>query len=175
MPYDAVFYRRSPEGGVHEHFDRGTFRATAELTTGPYAAVGFRPMSQVETSLRGLCLPGDPDCDPAVLLPVLGYVSHYKPAAAIRFVLSRLRPGQLRTWSRSLREIADREGVSVAAALVHGVPRANALVELVGDDPDQVDELLLDVVDRPEVHEFSVLHAAPEDVRGFGERPLHMS
>lgn len=172
MPYEAVFFRTLPgDSSLGERFDSGAFRATAVLRTGPYAAVAFTPLDATAPRLASACLPGDPLCDNAVLLPVLSHISVHRPAEVIALILAQIRPGGLRRWASQIRRhVADNDagGLSVGVAYLHGIESANALIELVGDDVERVNELMLDLVDREDVEDFQVLHALPEDTRGFG-------
>ncbi|MCA1710434.1 MAG: hypothetical protein LC789_01855 [Actinobacteria bacterium] len=170
MAYEAVFFPTLPEGtSVHDHYDAGRFRATVELKTGQYAGIAFAPMdTPMQTRSASPCPPGDPNCDPAVLTQIVGYISRYRPADVILFALAHIRPGSLRRWAGSVAETSGQRGVKVAAAYVHGIRGANVLIELVGDDRADADELLLDLLDRDEVRDFQVMHATADDVRGFG-------
>jgi len=168
MPYEATFFRTLPEDGSLEgRFDSGEYRATAVLRTGQYAAVAFSPLDASAPRLMSPCPPGDPNCDLAVLSPIVAYVSHYKPAPVIALVLLKVRLGRLRSWGSAVRE-TDSRGVRLAVSHLQGIEGANVLIELVGEELDDVQSVLLDLVDRDDVADFSVLHVRPEDARGFG-------
>jgi hypothetical protein len=171
VPYEAVFFTKRTEGrSVHDMYDDGTFRATVELRTGPYAAIGFTPMSTRSAKVSApVCLPGDPNCDPGVLGQILNYVSGYRPADCILFALAHVRPGRLRGWAAAVAEGGTRDDVQVAIAHLHGIRGANVLLEIVAKDRSAAGEVLLDLLDREDVRDFQVMHALGDDSRGFGE------
>jgi hypothetical protein len=161
--------------------NRGSiFRATATAISGDVAGLGLvkfdgaMPERTEMMSLRSKKLnpnadggddPLDPPPDIVELLRILGQVAHLPPLDFISFAFLKVRHGSIRSVAEA---IAQNDDGRTAVAVAFGA-QFNVVVEIVGDDHQEVLSRLLDIVDRPEVESMRTLRTSRALTVGFGD------
>ena len=156
----------------------GLLRASAGTMAGCYSAFGLAE-GPVTTAMSGTLAsegcnpPSNMNCTLAEILEWLNKVSGGAVLANVAFALLQVEYSRLADYERNLQELVPTElpDAYVAAARISGCGPYNALVEVMADTYDRMQELLRTFTDAPGVQGVSVLRVDPTQTQGFGSKP----
>lgn len=183
------FFRRFPGlEWLENEIRQGRARAGAEFLVGPFDGFVIAsdgpsyPTEQVPLSYAtsttvaaAVCDESNEHefpCNVALVREVLRVASYGRPAEHIGFALLVLEPSAAPAWHEAASALPG-EGVSFTAiGKLAGLPRFQALIEVIGDDFGSVYDALERHAALPGVRHWEALHTTARLTRGFGGEPL---
>lgn len=188
MPHDFhVVKRGSGIDMLHRRFERKELRASINFLYGPYAHMGIRhlpPSPPMQTPMSGhvnLSGPQDPPVDPMYclanpthcadgLMYTVGTVTSSQDIARwVAMIFAKVENGGQGEYEEHLlSRMEDRADSRCAAALAFGPEEFNFVVEVVGDEWDDVARRVRDLTETPLVASKAVCVTTGEHTRGFG-------
>lgn len=154
---------------LREHVESGALRAAFTIRDGdPVQAMAFAMAENTESLSRtkSLVCPGDPGCLDGLLAPLPRVPSVYEPGEINIFALLQIACGRTREVERHL---LDRQDMLFAAAHVLGLAELDLIVEVTGDDLDDVRGRLLELTDLDAFTSCRTLVIDKADTVGWGD------
>lgn len=194
MPHDFhVVKRGSGIDMLHRRFERQELRASINFLYGPYSHMGIRhlpvpPQASAEGPLQtprsaslNLVGPSDPPVDPMYclaspthcsdgIMQAVGSVASSQDVARwVAMVFADVENGGQGEYEEYLlSRTEDRAETRCAAAMAFGPDDFNFIVEVVGDDWDDVARRVRDLTETPLVRGRAICVTTGEHTRGFG-------
>lgn len=125
--------------------------------------------SNALSAKSGYACPANPqDCIDLIMDPVRGVVSDHKSQPYMVFALGQVEPGFQDDYEEHVLSARPPRGVRDAVARAYGSSRCNVVIEVVGKELEDVHRHLRRLTDLPYLSGLSVMHFAPNAVKGFG-------